>query len=76
MCTWYTGVGPGVGRQCAGAFHIDEHAQEGYCGATNYPWTGSAITTASSDTFALYAGTKDTTTDCHKPNAERFIMVR
>lgn len=78
MCTWYTAVGGGAGRGCAGAFHIDEWAQQGYCGnVPNFPWNnGSAITGSSADTFAIYAGTKDGTTDCHKSGAERFIMVR
>lgn len=76
MCTWYTGVGAGAGRGCAGAFHIDEHAQSGYCGLANYPWTGSAITNSSTDAMALYANTKDATTDCHKSGAQRFTMIR
>jgi len=77
ICTWNTGTGSGAGKGCAGAFHIDETAQYAYgCGLTNYPWTGSAIVVGSADTFALYAGTKDATTDCHKSGAERFIMLR
>lgn len=73
MCTWYVGKSQG----CAGAFHIDEHAQASYCGNSNFPWNkGTAITTSSSDTFAFVANTKDTTTECHKSGAQRYIMLR
>jgi len=76
MCTWNTGKGAGVGRGCAGAFHIDEGAQSSYCGMPNYPWTGTVILNASTDAFALAAHTKDSSTDCHKAGAERYIMMR
>lgn len=78
MCTWNTGVGSGVGKGCAGAFHIDEAAQIGYgCGLSNYQWNnGTPIVNHSTDSFAIAAGMKDTTTDCHKSNAERYIMLR
>jgi len=72
MCIWNVGVSEG----CAGVFHIDEAAQTGYCSLPNYPWTGSAITTASSDVFAVRAGTKDASTDCHAAGATRYFMLR
>lgn len=76
MCTWYVATGTGVGRGCAGAFHIDEFSQSVYCGVTDYPWTGTPITTGSTDAMSIDAGTKDSSTDCHKSGAERYIMLR
>ncbi len=78
ICTWNTGTGAGAGKGCAGAFHIDETAQEGYgCGLTNYPWNnGTPIVTSSADTFAVAAGSRDSSTNCHASGAERYIMLR
>ena len=72
ICTWNVGVNEG----CAGALHIDEHAQANYCGLPNYPWTGSPITPNSADTMATSRDTSASDTDCHKPGAVRYIMFR
>lgn len=75
ICTWNRGTSEG----CAGAWHIDEHAQQGYCGLPNYPWTGHALTTYSADTFAVDPNTLDgidPVHDCHQAGASRWIMVR
>lgn len=72
ICTWYTTQAQG----CAGAYHIDEHAQVGYCNMPNYPWTGSAITNASGDAFAINPDTSIATTDCHQSGATRYVMLR
>lgn len=72
MCTWNVGVSEG----CAGALHIDEHAQAAHCGLPNYPWTGSPITPGSADIMATSRHTSASDTDCHKPGAVRYIMFR
>jgi cysteine-rich repeat protein len=77
ICTWHVGKIEG----CAGAWHIDEHAQVGYgCqGLPNFPWKGVAITTNSADTFATDPNTLDAVNpvhDCHKPEAVRWTMLR
>ncbi len=77
MCTWHVGKTEG----CAGAWHIDEHAQVNYgCqGLPNFPWKGAAITTNSADTFATDPATLDQVQpihDCHQPNAVRWTMLR
>ena len=76
ICTWHLGTSEG----CAGAWHIDEGAQNAYgCGLVNYPWKGVAVVSASADTFATDPNTLDGTNpvhDCHKNNATRWFMVR
>ena len=76
ICTWHIGTSEG----CAGAWHIDEFAQNAYgCGLANYPWKGVAITSNSADTFATDANTPDGANpvhDCHKNGAARWVMVR
>ncbi|MBK8261888.1 MAG: hypothetical protein IPK80_11205 [Nannocystis sp.] len=75
ICTWHVGKSEG----CACAWHIDEHAQTGYCGLPNFPWTGASITSGSSDTFATDPNTLDGVNpahDCHKAGAVRWIMLR
>ena len=76
ICTWHIGTTEG----CAGAWHIDEFAQNAYnCGLANYPWKGAAITSNSADTFATDANTPDGANpvhDCHKNGAARWLMVR
>ncbi|MEZ4451093.1 MAG: DUF4215 domain-containing protein [Nannocystaceae bacterium] len=77
MCTWHVGKSEG----CAGAWHIDEHAQVNYgCqGLPNFPWTGMAITTYSADIFANDPATLDAVSpvhDCHKSNSSRWVMLR
>ena len=77
ICTWHVGKTEG----CAGAWHIDEHAQVGYgcMGLPNFPWKGVAITTSSADTFATDPATLDLVQpihECHKPDAVRWTMLR
>ena len=76
ICTWHVGTSEG----CAGAWHIDEGAQNQYnCGLTNYPWKGVPVVTSSADTFASDPNTIDAVNpihDCHKPGAARWVMVR
>ena len=76
ICTWNIGTSEG----CAGAWHIDETAQNQYgCALLNYPWKGVAVATPSADTFATDASTLDGVNpvhDCHKNTASRWIMVR
>ena len=76
ICTWHVGTSEG----CAGAWHIDEGAQNQYnCGLTNYPWKGVPVVTGSADTFASDPNTVDAVNpvhDCHKPGAARWVMVR
>lgn len=76
MCTWNLGASDG----CAGAWHIDEHAQNAYgCNLPIYPWNGVAITTTSADVFAMKPVTVDDVNpvhDCHKSGAKRWVMVR
>ncbi|MBK7827600.1 DUF4215 domain-containing protein [Nannocystis sp.] len=76
ICTWHIGTTEG----CAGAWHIDEFAQNAYgCALANYPWKGVAITSNSADTFATDAATPDGANpvhDCHKNGASRWLMVR
>jgi alpha-tubulin suppressor-like RCC1 family protein len=72
MCTWFMGKAEG----CAGAWHIDEWAQSA-CGLPNYPWSGTAITTYDSDTFATEPYTVDTTgNECHTAGAVRHVLLR
>lgn len=72
MCSWHVGTQEG----CAGAWHIDEHAQTSYCGLPNYPWTGSPITVGSGDSFATDPNTPDPGSECHQSGATRFVMLR
>ena len=76
ICTWHVGTSEG----CAGAWHIDEAAQNQYgCGLMNYPWKGVAVVSPSADTFATDAATFDGLSpvhDCHKNSASRWILVR
>ena len=77
ICTWHVGKIEG----CAGAWHIDEHAQVGYgCqGLPNFPWKGVAITSNSADIFSTDPGTLDGVQpvhDCHMPGAVRWTMLR
>ena len=76
ICTWNLGASEG----CAGAWHIDEFAQNQYgCALANFPWKGAAITSNSADTFATDAVTPDGLNpvhDCHKNGAARWLMVR
>ena len=76
ICTWHIGTSEG----CAGAWHIDEGAQNQYgCGLANFPWKGVAVATGSADTFATDANTPDGVNpvhDCHKNGAARWVMVR
>ena len=76
ICTWHIGTSEG----CAGAWHIDEFAQNAYgCGLVNYPWKNVAITSNSADTFATDASSPDGLNpvhDCHKNGAARWMMVR
>ncbi|MFY0532320.1 fibrinogen-like YCDxxxxGGGW domain-containing protein [Nannocystis pusilla] len=76
ICTWHVGTSEG----CAGAWHIDEVAQNQYgCGLVNYPWKGAAVVSPSADTFATDPNTLDAVNpihDCHKPGAARWLMVR
>ena len=73
MVTWHTGRSEG----CAGAWHIDEHAQTSYAGEPNYPWAGFPITSSSADTFATDPNNVDTTGhECHTDGAVRYTMVR
>ncbi|MDC0719048.1 fibrinogen-like YCDxxxxGGGW domain-containing protein [Nannocystis bainbridge] len=76
ICTWHVGTSEG----CAGAWHIDEIAQDQYgCGLANYPWKGAAVVSPSADTFASDPNTLDAVVpihDCHKPGAARWVMVR
>lgn len=71
LCTWFIGATEG----CAGAFHIDEHAQD-YCGLADYPWADEAITDPSTDAFAPGGNTLDPRTNCHEPGAVRYVMLR
>ena len=77
ICTW----NPGTSEGCAGAWHIDESAQNAYCALPNFPWKvpAAAITSASSDTFATDPVTLDGVNpvhDCHKNSAVRWFMLR
>ena len=72
ICTWFSGRTEG----CAGAWHIDEYAQNTYCGLANFPWTGSAITPSSSDTFATDPNTAAPASECHQASAIRLVMLR
>ncbi|HYO59406.1 fibrinogen-like YCDxxxxGGGW domain-containing protein [Archangium sp.] len=73
MCTWFTGTSEG----CAGAWHVDDWAQAGYCGLPNYAWSGSAITSYSADNFATDPATVDTTGhECHTAGAVRHVLLR
>jgi len=76
ICTWNIGTSEG----CAGAWHIDEGAQNAYgCALVNNPWKGVPVASPSADTFATDAATLDGVNpvhDCHKNTASRWIMVR
>lgn len=72
ICTWYVSTRDG----CAGAWHIDEHAQASYCGLPNFPWTGSPITIGSGDSFATDPNTPVPGAECHQAGATRFVMLR
>jgi alpha-tubulin suppressor-like RCC1 family protein len=72
ICTWFMGKSEG----CAGAWHIDEHAQ-GHCGLPKYPWSGTAITLFDSDTFATDQSVVDTSGhECHTAGAVRHTLLR
>lgn len=72
ICTWNIGSTEG----CAGVWHIDEHAQNGYCEMPNYPWTGTPVTPMAADTFATDPQTRDSESECHQIGAVRFVMLR
>ncbi len=73
MCTWYVSRSEG----CAGAWHVDEHAQAGYCGNANFPWSGAAISPVSADDFAADPATVDSTGhECHVAGAVRYLSLR
>lgn len=75
ICTWHLGSTEG----CAGVWHIDEHAQEFYCGMSDYPWAGEPITSNSADTFSTDTSTTDLLEpihDCHVDGAERWVLLR
>jgi LruC domain-containing protein len=72
LCTWFVGSGQG----CAGAWHVDEWAQAGYCGLPNFPWTGAALSNSSGDLFAADPGTVVSNHECHRPGAVRHVLLR
>ncbi|HEX8819936.1 MAG TPA: fibrinogen-like YCDxxxxGGGW domain-containing protein, partial [Archangium sp.] len=73
MCTWFMGKSEG----CAGAWHIDEHAQAYQCGLPNYPWSGTAITNFDVDTFATDPWVVDPSGhECHTAGAVRHVLLR
>jgi alpha-tubulin suppressor-like RCC1 family protein len=73
MCTWFMGKAEG----CVGAWAIDEWYQSYYCGLPNHPWSGTAITTHDSDTFATDPWFVDTTgNECHTAGAVRHTLLR
>ena len=76
ICTWNLGTSEG----CAGAWHIDEGAQNAYgCGLVNNPWKAGAVASPSADTFATDPNSPDGLNpvhDCHKNGAARWFMLR
>ncbi|HZI06260.1 MAG TPA: fibrinogen-like YCDxxxxGGGW domain-containing protein, partial [Archangium sp.] len=73
ICTWFMGRSEG----CAGAWHIDEHAQAYQCGLPNYPWSGAALTPFDTDTFATDPYVVDTSGhECHTTGAVRHTLLR
>jgi len=73
LCTWFVGTAEG----CAGAWHVDEWAQSGYCGLPNHPWSGAALASYSADNFATDPATVDSTGhECHTAGAVRHTLLR